>query len=57
MLDEYNKHKNKLAKIYDNIAEDVKVRSKIPWYEEGAKRKIIKLFFKLRKNKSGSRHF
>ena len=29
MLEEYNKCKNKFEEIYDNIAESVKVRSKI----------------------------
>ena len=37
MLDEYNKCTNKLEEIYNNIAEGVKVRSKIKWYEEGEK--------------------
>ena len=37
MLEEYNKWKNKLEEIYDNIAEGVKVRSKISWYKEGEK--------------------
>ena len=35
MLDEYNKCKNKLEEVYDDIAEGVKVRSKISWYEQG----------------------
>ena len=35
MLDEYNKCKNKLEEVYDDIAEGVKVRSKTSWYEEG----------------------
>ena len=29
MLEKYNKYKNKLEEIYDNIAEDVKVRIKL----------------------------
>ena len=33
MLEEYNKCKSKLEEIHDNIAEGVKVRSKIRWYE------------------------
>ena len=41
MLDGFNKCKNKLEEIYDNIVEGVKkkniVRSKILWYEEGEK--------------------
>ena len=37
MLQEYNKCKNKLEEIYDNILEGVKVRSKILMYEEGEK--------------------
>ena len=37
MLEEYNKCKNNLEEIYDNIAEGAKVRSKISWYEEGEK--------------------
>ena len=37
MLEEYDKCKNKLDEIYDNIAEPVKVRSEISWYEEQEK--------------------
>ena len=37
MLEEYNKCKNKLEEIYDNILEGVKVRSKILINEEGEK--------------------
>ena len=37
MLEKCNKCKNKFGEIYDNIAEGVKVRSKITWYEEGEK--------------------
>ena len=37
MLEKYNKCRNKLEEIYDNIAEGVQVRSKITWYEEGEK--------------------
>ena len=36
MLEKYNKCKNKLEEIYDNIA-GVKVGSKILWYEEEEK--------------------
>ena len=41
MLEEPNKCKNKLEEIYDNIAERVKVRSKISCYEEGEKTKAV----------------
>ena len=34
---EYKKTKNKLEKIYDNIAESVKIRSKCFWYKYGEK--------------------
>ena len=34
---EYEKTKNKLEKIYDNIAESVKIRSKCFWYKYGEK--------------------
>ena len=34
---EYKKKKNKLEKIYDNIAESVKIRSKCFWYKYGEK--------------------
>ena len=37
MLEEYSKFKNKLEEIYVSIAECVKVRSKISWYEEEEK--------------------
>ena len=37
MLEEYNICKNKLEEIHDNIAEGVKVRSKIKCFEEGEK--------------------
>ena len=50
MLEEYNKYKNKLEEIYDNIAESVKVRSKISWYEEGGK--SSNLFLNLEKAKA-----
>ena len=46
MLAEYNK----LEEIYDNIAEGVKVRSKITWYEEGEK--SSKFFLNLEKTKA-----
>ena len=54
MLEEYNKCKNKPEELYDNIAEGVKVRSKITWYEEGENHQI---FFKLRKIKRDSRYY
>ena len=37
MLEEFDKYKNKLEEIYDNIAAGVNVRRKILWYEEGEK--------------------
>ena len=37
ILEEYNKCKNKLESIYDNIVEGIKVRSEISWYKEGEK--------------------
>ena len=52
VLEKYNKCKNKLEMIYENIAEGIKVRSKIMKRE-----KIIKFFIKLRKSKSGSRYY
>ena len=48
MLEKYNKCKNNLEEIYDNIAEGVKVRSKILWYKEGEKLSFLK---KLEKTK------
>ena len=50
MLEEYNKCKNELEEIYDNIAQGVKVRSKISWYEEGGK--SSKCFLNLEKTKA-----
>ena len=50
MLEEYNKCKNNLEEIYDNMAEGVKVRSKITWYEEGEK--SSKIFLNLEKTKA-----
>ena len=41
---------NKLEEIYDNIAEGVKVRSKITWYEEGEK--SSRFFLNLEKTKA-----
>lgn len=55
MLEEYNKCKSKLGKIYDNVAEGVKLRSKIWWYEEGEK--TSKYFLWTWKNKSGLRYY
>ena len=50
MLEKYNKYKNKLEEIYDNIAEDVKVRIKL----HGMKRekKLSKFFLNLEKTKA-----
>ena len=45
MLKEYNKCKIKLEEIYDNIAEGVKVRSKVLWYEKGEKSSNFFLHF------------
>ena len=36
-FDEYEKRKNELEKIYDNIAEGVKIHSKCSWYQYGKK--------------------
>ena len=41
MLEEFDKHKNKLEEIYDNIAAGVNVRRKILWYEGGEKWSIF----------------
>ena len=49
-LEEYNKCKNILEEIYGNIAEGVKVRSKILWYEDGEK--SSKFFKNLEKTKA-----
>ena len=49
-LEEYNKCKNILEEIYGNIAEGVKVRRKILWYEDGEK--SSKFFKNLEKTKA-----
>ena len=46
-FDEYEKTMNELEKIYDNIAEGVKVRSKCSWYQHGEK--STKFFYGLEK--------
>ena len=46
-FDEYEKTKNELEKIYDNIAEGVKIRSKCSWYQYGEK--STKFFYSLKK--------
>ena len=46
-FDEYEKTKNKLEKIYDNIAESVKIPSKYSWYQYGEK--STKFFYGLEK--------
>ena len=46
-FDEYEKTKNKLEKIYDNVAEGVKIRSKCSWYQYGEK--STKFFYGLEK--------
>ena len=46
-FDEYEKTKNKLEKIYDNIAESVKLPSKYSWYQYGEK--YTKFFYGLEK--------
>ena len=46
-FDEYDKTKNKHEKIYDNIAEGGKIRSKCSWYQYGKKSK--KCFYGLEK--------
>ena len=46
-FDEYEKTKNKLEKIYDNIAESVKLPSKYSWYQYGEK--SAKFFYGLEK--------
>ena len=46
-FDEYEKRKKELEKIYDNIAEGVKIRSKCSWYQYG--KKSTKFFYGLEK--------
>lgn len=46
-FDECNKAKNKLEKIYDNIADNVKTRSKCSWCQYS--KKICKIFYGLEK--------
>ena len=46
-FDEYEKTKNKLEKIYDNIAESVKLPSKYSWYQYVEK--SAKFFYGLEK--------
>ena len=46
-FDEYHGTKNGLDKIYDNIAECVKIRSKCSWYQYGGK--STKFFYGLEK--------
>ena len=33
----YGKYKRDLEEIYDNIAEDIRIRSRYQWYKEGEK--------------------
>ena len=49
-LEKYNICKTKLEQIYDHIAEDIKVRTKTQWYEEGEK--SSKFFLNLEKTKT-----
>ena len=46
-FDESDKTKNELEKMYDNIAEGVKIRSKCSWYQYGEK--STKFFYGLEK--------
>ena len=46
-FDEYDKTKNEFEKIYDNISEGVKIRSKCSWYQYGEK--STKFFYGLEK--------
>ena len=48
-LEKYNICKTKLEKIFDHIAEGIKVRTKTLWYEEGEK--SSKFFLNLEKSK------
>ena len=36
-FEEYDKTRSELEKIYDKIAEDVKIRNKCSWYQYGEK--------------------
>ena len=51
MLEEYNKCKNKLKEIYNNIAQGDK-----QYFMIGRVRMVINKNFKIRKRKSGSRY-
>ena len=51
MLEEYNKSKNKLKEIYNNIAQGDKQHFMV-----GRERRVIKKNFKIRKRKSSSRY-
>ena len=44
-IDEYEKTRNELEKIYDNVAEGVKIGSKCSWYRYGEN--STKLFYGL----------
>ena len=46
-FEEYDKTRSKLEKIYDKIAEGVKIRSKCSWYQYGEK--STKFFYTLEK--------
>ena len=46
-IDEYEKTRNELEKIYDNVAEGVKIGSKCSWYRYGGN--STKLFYGLEK--------
>ena len=48
-LSKYNSVKNELDKIYDHIAEGIRIRSKCDWYEQSEK--STKVFFNLEKQR------
>ena len=51
-FDEYTKTKSELEKIYDNIAEGIKIRSKCSWYQNGEK--CTKFFLNLEKRNASN---
>ena len=48
-LSKYDSFENELDKIYDHIAEGIRIRSKCDWYEHGEK--STKFFLKLEKQR------
>ena len=51
-FDEYTKTKSELEKIYDNIAEGIKIQSKSNWYQNGEK--CTKFFLNLEKRNASN---